>query len=248
VESSGLERLAYLRRYADRFLATDYHDDAAFVNKAADLVDFIDDADVAEAVFRAVRRRYTMDLTLFNSAGPDPKPPAKPAATPAPATASVGTNAGQKYGAYGSQVLAGGSRAWRNNNPGNIKAGDFATRHGAIGADSGGFAIFPSTDTGNAAQSALLQHNYADDSIKDMISKYAPASDNNDPAAYARFVQQKTGIDPSVAISSLTATQLSSLTSAMGAMEGANQAGQTYTAGHPDNPAWVAPVLSNKES
>ena len=44
-------------------------------------------------------------------------------------------------------VREGGSRAWRNNNQGNIQKGSFADAQGAIGADSR-FAIFPSESAG----------------------------------------------------------------------------------------------------
>ena len=40
------------------------------------------------------------------------------------------------------ETRTGGSRAWRNNNPGNLRPGDFSTRHGAIG-DNNHFAVFP---------------------------------------------------------------------------------------------------------
>lgn len=50
----------------------------------------------------------------------------------------------------------GGTRADRNNNPGNIKFGPFAQSHGATGADGNGFAVFPSREVGFAAAEALL--------------------------------------------------------------------------------------------
>jgi hypothetical protein len=40
------------------------------------------------------------------------------------------------------------TRGIRNNNPGNIRYGDFARRHGATGQDANGFAIFPDASTG----------------------------------------------------------------------------------------------------
>lgn len=46
-----------------------------------------------------------------------------------------------------SWTWSGGTRAWRNNNPGNIRDGKFTRRCGAIGA-AGGFAIFPDYKTG----------------------------------------------------------------------------------------------------
>jgi hypothetical protein len=49
----------------------------------------------------------------------------------------------------------GGSRSFRNRNPGNIKYGPFAERLGATGKDAGGFAIFPSDEAGAKAHRAL---------------------------------------------------------------------------------------------
>ena len=48
------------------------------------------------------------------------------------------------------------TRGMRNNNPGNIKYGDFAKRMGATAADSSGFAIFPTASAGLAAITANL--------------------------------------------------------------------------------------------
>jgi hypothetical protein len=55
---------------------------------------------------------------------------------------------------------SGGSRGDRNNNPGNVKYGAFAIAHGATGADSGGFAIFPDFHAGASAAAALLNSAY----------------------------------------------------------------------------------------
>jgi hypothetical protein len=57
----------------------------------------------------------------------------------------------------GQVVRRGGSRSWRNNNPGNIKftEGGIAQRLGAIGTD-GEFAVFPDYDTGRKAKEELL--------------------------------------------------------------------------------------------
>jgi len=54
------------------------------------------------------------------------------------------------------QGSAGSTRGIRNNNPGNIKYGEFARRHGATGQDAGGFAIFPSVAAGLGAINANL--------------------------------------------------------------------------------------------
>jgi hypothetical protein len=68
----------------------------------------------------------------------------------------------------------GGSRAWRNNNPGNIRHTEFARRHGAIGS-AGGFALFPDYLIGRNAISIMLKNEkYFDLSISATISRYAP--------------------------------------------------------------------------
>lgn len=57
--------------------------------------------------------------------------------------------------ARGAAPVGGGTRATRNNNPGNIEYGPFARAHGATGTD-GRFAIFPSLEYGKGAMDALL--------------------------------------------------------------------------------------------
>ena len=55
--------------------------------------------------------------------------------------------------AKGHETLrSGGSRSWRNNNPGNIRRGDFAINVGAIG-DDGAFAFFPTRTPASARTS-----------------------------------------------------------------------------------------------
>ena len=74
---------------------------------------------------------------------------------------------------------SGGSRAWRNNNPGNLEDGKFARNNGAIGTD-GRFAIFPDTATGfNAMASLLATNSYQKLTIEGAINRYAPPNENN---------------------------------------------------------------------
>jgi len=47
-------------------------------------------------------------------------------------------------------TYVGGNRTWRNQNPGDIGAGSWANRHGAIGKASG-FAVFPNYEIGRKA-------------------------------------------------------------------------------------------------
>ena len=68
-------------------------------------------------------------------------------------------------------------RNMRNNNPGNIRRGrtDFAGKHGGIGYDEGGYAIFPSMEVGRAAQRALwLSPTYRNLPLTEAINRWAP--------------------------------------------------------------------------
>lgn len=114
----------------------------------------------------------------------------------------------------------GGSRSWRNNNPGNIEFGPFAERHGAVGSD-GRFAIFPSEEAGRGAMESLLfGPSYVNLSISDAIGRYAPASDNNDVGAYVESVANATGLAPDTTLSSMTPEQRSAFVDAMIRHEG----------------------------
>ncbi|HEY9059373.1 MAG TPA: hypothetical protein VIO64_02540 [Pseudobacteroides sp.] len=112
----------------------------------------------------------------------------------------------------------GGSRSWRNNNPGNLKYGSFASSNGAIGTD-GQFAIFPNYDTGYNAKKTLITTTYRDYTIEAMMNKYAPPSEN-DTAAYIRYIVSKTGMPASTYIRDMNSSQLNSLLDAMKQYEG----------------------------
>ena len=115
-----------------------------------------------------------------------------------------------------SNVRIGGSRSWRNNNPGNIEYGPFAMAHGATGSD-GRFAIFPDYASGRAAQSSLLFDSpaYRNLTLGQAISKWAPGTENNVPA-YIRAM----GADPSMRMSQFTVAQRGMLLDNMQAHEG----------------------------
>lgn len=73
----------------------------------------------------------------------------------------------------------GGSRAWRNNNPGNIRAGKFANDHDAIG-EAGGFAVFLNEESGREASKELLKtSSYSKLTIDEAIARRSPSSENN---------------------------------------------------------------------
>jgi len=101
-----------------------------------------------------------------------------------------------------------GSRAYRNNNPGNIK---FVGQKTATGQDDKGFCVFPDYKTGLEALKSLLRYaatgnskyyNPAGDLFA-WASVYAPASDNNAPRTYAEFVAKKIGVPISTPIREL---------------------------------------------
>jgi hypothetical protein len=112
------------------------------------------------------------------------------------------------------------SRAWLNNNPGNIIYGSFARDNGAIASD-GRFAIFPSPGTGLAAQRRLLlTEQYQNLTLAGALRRYAPPKDNNDTNAYINYVSRETGISRTTLLKDLTNEQLDSLINAMIAFEG----------------------------
>ena len=121
---------------------------------------------------------------------------------------------------YGDHQKIGGSRAWRNNNEGNIRYGRTARRYGAIGKDQNGFAIFPTAAHGHRAKEALLfeSDTYRNLSLMQAIEKYAPPSENN-TAAYQRRVLAAVGGN-NIRMGSATPAQRQAIMQAMRQMEG----------------------------
>ena len=107
-----------------------------------------------------------------------------------------GSNGGfQSDGSIVEVPASGAPRGIRNNNPGNIRYGDFARGAGATGADSGGFAVFADMESGVAATLKLLQ-SYASrgfNTIRKIISRWAP-SNENDTQAYIAAVAKQLGV------------------------------------------------------
>lgn len=118
-----------------------------------------------------------------------------------------------------SEIRTGGSRSWRNNNPGNIVAGTFADDHGAIG-EAGGFAVFPDEQTGQDASRTLLQSpTYSDLTVNQAIARRSPPGDNNTVAVQAA-INKIGGFTGSEVIGSMTSDQLDRLTAAIQKVEG----------------------------
>ena len=113
----------------------------------------------------------------------------------------------------------GGSRAWRNNNPGNIRYSEFSKNAGAIG-QAGGFAVFPDEETGMRAIVQLLRSDsYSNLTIAGAISRYAPPVEN-DTAAYHRRIQDLTGLSINRRMSDLNDTEMARVASAIRTIEG----------------------------
>jgi hypothetical protein len=102
------------------------------------------------------------------------------------------------------QVFEGfypGSRAYRNNNPGNL---EYHNQPGTTGADlqnrqPPGYAIFATYEAGRTALEALIRLRIAQHSawtLLDFFYSYAPPSDNNDPDGYASTVARLVGVSP----------------------------------------------------
>jgi hypothetical protein len=115
----------------------------------------------------------------------------------------------------------GGTIAWRNNNPGNIGAGPFADRHGAIGS-AGGRAVFPDEETGIAAMDSVLRTStYSQMSIDDAIAHWANDSPADQIAAYQAAARRATGMSGDTKVGDLSSDQFASLTNAMRRQEAA---------------------------
>lgn len=95
-------------------------------------------------------------------------------------------------------VKRGGSRAWRNNNPGNLEYHD---QKGAIGKEQAGrFAKFATEEDGMNALKETLRTVYKGKLPAELTKNYAPPGDgHNDPAAYAKFLA-KHGVDPKIPV------------------------------------------------
>ena len=117
------------------------------------------------------------------------------------------------------EVWSGGSRAWRNNNPGNLRNGSIAKANGSIG-QAGGFAVFPDYLSGRNALEVLLGSSlYRNETVGSFLNKYAPSSEN-DTGAYRNFLERQTGLDGGLRLSSLNNAQLNSVMNAIQKYEG----------------------------
>lgn len=133
----------------------------------------------------------------------------------------------------------GGSRAERNNNPGNIKdVGQFDGMPGYKGKDKAGFAMFETPEQGTAAMHAQLQR-YMDGkttgkplrSVAEIVGTWSPQADPQNAAGstdnYAAYVAEKLGVDPT---QPLPPSAIPQLAQAMFEFESGNTSGQAMGA------------------
>jgi len=127
-------------------------------------------------------------------------------------------------GEYSITAGTSGTRADRNNNPGNLRAGGKT--------DDGGFTIFNTPEegfqamikdltakmTGNSS-AAVSKLGRNAQTLREMISVYAPSEDNNDPNNYSNVVARKLGVSPDEPLSNLI-NRIPELAKAMAEHEG----------------------------
>lgn len=115
--------------------------------------------------------------------------------------------------AMGNPYAGGGGklpRGLRNNNPGNLRYGEFAQRMGAIGKDDKGFAVFSDMNAGSNAGMELLRSymRRGYDTIEEIISRWAPSNENN-TAAYIAAVSKSLGVNSRQQLNDQQLAQLS---------------------------------------
>ncbi len=101
---------------------------------------------------------------------------------------------------------SGGSRAYRNHNPGNLRSSPYA--HSTVD----GFAVFRNDFVGfMALHWDLLQKSRGNtvtgltgqSTIRDLIYVWAPPSDNNDTEAYIASVERSMGVPASTTLAEI---------------------------------------------
>lgn len=112
------------------------------------------------------------------------------------------------------------STAWKNNNPGNIRATSIMYKLGAIG-ESNGWCVFASEQDGiNAMKKLLLSNGYNGKTLRGAIYKWAPAKDSNNPERYTQFVSKSSDISPDKPMNEMSAYELEKMVRAMQKFEG----------------------------
>jgi hypothetical protein len=115
-------------------------------------------------------------------------------------------------------LQTGGTRTWRNNNPGNLVPGEISKRNNQIGK-AGGFAVFPSYEIGHDALLDSLRTKHGNKSIDTLMKAYAPDHEN-DTKKYIKFIRSKTGITDDKKVKDFSPIEFEKLWKAIEQMEG----------------------------
>lgn len=136
----------------------------------------------------------------------------------------------------------GGSRPWRNQNPGNLVLGKVSQRNGAIGkADR--FAVFPDYETGHRALLDSLLNEHGDKDIPALMNVYAPPKEN-ETEKYIAFLRKKTGVKGNKKLRDFSPAEFEKLWQAIEKMEGWGKEG---TISELTTKKQVIGVLKNKK-
>jgi hypothetical protein len=115
-------------------------------------------------------------------------------------------------------IFEKGSRAWRNQNPGNMVVGKRSRDNRMIGK-AGGFAIFPDYAIGHRALLDLLLNEYGDFDLFKLMDKFAPPIQNN-TKKYIQSIKKNTGVDEKVLIKNYSKIQFEKLWKSIELIEG----------------------------
>ncbi len=123
-------------------------------------------------------------------------------------------------------IRSGGTKAWRNNNPGNLKyqEGSFAHRHGAIGK-ADGMAVFPTEAIGRKALVDLLK---IPKYWKLTITEFPETYDKENAKEYRRMLLSISKLDPKKRICDLTLKEFDQFREAIERIEGWEAGGEDF--------------------
>lgn len=101
-------------------------------------------------------------------------------------------------------IRSGGTRAWRCNNPGNLRRSHYTMSKkrraiGFAGDDKDAYAVYPNKETGREALTVMLQGSvYSPKTLRSALAYYEPHKKD-----YIDIVVDRTGLDPERTIRSL---------------------------------------------
>jgi hypothetical protein len=110
----------------------------------------------------------------------------------------------------------------RRNNPGNIrKDARWQWQGERIGTNAGDFITFDTLENGYRAmmKDLITKIKSGNDTIRKIIYKYAPSSDNNPTESYIRFVANSSGIDADTVLVATNPKQIGDVAYSMSLFE-----------------------------